>query len=287
MAEARRIRVRDGLALNVVVHAAATGSPARPVVCLPGLTRNGRDFTEIAAALARGDAGPARTVVTIDFRGRGGSDWDKDWRNYTVPTEAQDVIDVFAALDLDAPAIIGTSRGGLVAMVVAALQPGAVGPVVFNDVGPVIDPVGLSRIAGYVGRTATPPTWDEATALVAAVSRRAFPAVPDDRWAAVARQLFNDKDGKPAPAYDPALGRTLSVKDGPPPNLWPQFLALGPRPVLVVRGALSDILGVDTMAEMVRRLPKCRSLTVEGEGHAPLLMDAPTIGAIGEFLTAS
>ncbi|MFZ4806598.1 MAG: alpha/beta fold hydrolase [Hyphomicrobiaceae bacterium] len=255
----------------------------RPVLCLPGLTRNGRDFHDLALAMAA----TGRTVHTLDARGRGHSDWDKDWRNYTIPYEAQDVLDVIMALSLAAPAIVGTSRGGLVAMVMAALQPGAFGPVVLNDIGPVIETKGLTRIAGYIGRTGTPPTWEEAAVVVAAASRKAFPAVPDSQWAAVARQWFNDKDGRPTEGYDPALARTMSVKDGPPPALWAQYLAFGARPVLVIRGERSDILSDATLAEMQRRLPQCRTLTVAGQGHAPLLCDAPTIAAIIDFLAGA
>ncbi len=281
--ETLRVRVRDGVALHVASYRARSPSRARAVLCLPGLTRNGRDFHDLALAMAAA----GRTVHTLDARGRGHSDWDKDWRNYTIPYEAQDVLDVLMALSLDAPAIVGTSRGGLVAMVMAALQPGAFGPVVLNDIGPVIETKGLTRIAGYIGRTGTPPTWEEAATFVAAANRKAFPAVPDNQWAAVARQWFNDKDGRPAEGYDPALARTMSVKDGTPPALWAQYLAFGARPVLVIRGERSDILSDATLDEMKRRLPQCQTLTVPGEGHAPLLSDAPTIAAIVDFLAAA
>ena len=282
-AERRFIRSRDGVNLHVAVHPARDDRGLRPVVCLPGLTRNGRDFTALAKMLST-DGAANRTVYALDYRGRGLSEWDRNWRNYNIVHEAQDVVDVLAALELHAPAIVGTSRGGLTAMVLAALQPGLFGPVVLNDIGPVIEARGLSRIAGYVGRVETPPTWDEAARAVATASRKAFPAVAESEWPDVARQWFNDHDGRPAPGYDPALSRTLSVKDGPPPVLWPQFLALGKRPVMVIRGETSDLLSQTTVSEMCRRLPNCRALTVPGQGHAPLLRDAPSQRAIADFL---
>ena len=281
--ERHYIRTRDGLRLHVAIYPGHHSRDGRPVLCLPGLTRNGRDFSTLAEALSETPTG-ARTVYALDYRGRGHSEWDSDWRNYNIVHEAQDVADVLTALALKAPALIGTSRGGLTAMVLAALQPGFFGPVILNDIGPVIEAKGLSRIAGYVGRIATPPTWDDAARAVAAGNRRAFPAVPESEWADVARQWFNDLQGRPAPGYDPNLSRTLSVKDGRPPPLWAQFQAFGGRPVFVVRGETSDILAAETVAEMCRRLPDCRAITVPGQGHAPLLRDAPTIEAIRAFL---
>lgn len=274
------IKVRDGLKLHVG-HWPAPQASARPILCLPGLTRNGRDFTEIAAALSSGTE--PREVFTLDARGRGLSDHDPDWRNYSIPTETQDVIDVMIALDLHDAAILATSRGGLVAMVLAAIQPGLVGSVVLNDIGPVIEREGLLRIAGYVGRTPLPNSWDDATRMVADVSRNAFPAVADATWSRVARAWFNDKNGRPAPGYDANLGRSFSATDAAPPALWPQFDALKHARVLVIRGETSDLLSAETVRQMQARHPHCVSHVVKGEGHAPLLMDQPTIKVIQGF----
>jgi pimeloyl-ACP methyl ester carboxylesterase len=275
------IRNRDGLNLHVA-HWPAPRSTTRPVLCLPGLTRNGRDFDRIAASLSSGD--DARCVFALDARGRGRSDHAADWRTYSVPTEAQDVIDVMAALGLSDAAIIGTSRGGLLAMVVAAIQPGLVGAVVLNDIGPVIERAGLIRIAGYVGRMPLPLSWDDAIRMVADISRKAFPAVNEATWAVVARAWFNDKDGRPASGYDPALGKSFSSTDATPPALWPQFGALKHAATLVVRGETSDILSAATVVEMQARHPDCARFEVKGEGHAPLLMDDATIAVIRRFL---
>jgi pimeloyl-ACP methyl ester carboxylesterase len=279
------IKVRDGLSLHLTHWPAAEPASAPPVLCLPGLTRNGRDFADVAAALSSGTG--ARDVFALDARGRGLSDHDPNWRNYSIPTEAQDVIDVMAALDLHDAAILGTSRGGLVAMVLAAVQPSLIGSVVLNDIGPVIEREGLLRIAGYVGRMPLPNSWEDAARMVADVSRKAFPAVPDATWRRVARAWFNEKDGRPVPGYDANLGRSFSATDAAPPTLWPQFGALKHASVLVIRGETSDLLSTDTVRQMQTRHPRCTSHVVKGEGHAPLLMDQPTIDVVRAFFAQS
>ena len=271
----------DGLRLYAR-HYPAPRSRLRPVLCLPGLTRNSRDFHDIAMALSTGET--ARDVYALDYRGRGRSQYDRDWRNYTVAVEMLDVQDLIVLLGLEKPTIIGTSRGGLIAMALAASRPGAIGAVVLNDIGPVIERDGLTRIAGYVGNTPLPSNWDDAARLVAELNRRAFPAVPEDQWAEVARQWFNDDKGYPAPGYDPALAKAFSATNGPIPALWPQFSALSHVPLLILRGEHSDILSETTVKEMCARHPRCTAVTVAGQGHAPLLKDAQTISAIGRFL---
>lgn len=279
---------RDGLKIYAR-HYRATDARAhmrRAVVCLPGLTRNGRDFHDIALALS-GDRADGRHVFTIDYRGRGLSQSDPDWRNYSVPVEMLDVVDFMTANGLYDAAIIGTSRGGIIAMVMAAARPTLMGAVVLNDIGPVIDPTGLGRITAYVGRVPLPGSWAEATKLVRDMSYRAFPAVPDEDWEAVARQWFNEKKGRPAPGYDAKLSNATSVLDGPIPALWPQFEALTRVPVMVLRGEHSDILSKDTVEEMQRRHSALTAITVKGQGHAPLLRDTASIEAIRRFLTAA
>lgn len=276
-------RVRDGLRLYARRYPACRATASRPVVCLPGLTRNSRDFHDLAVALARHPVAP-RTVYALDYRGRGLSDYDRDWKGYTVPNEAQDVLDFVARENLHGAGFIGTSRGGLITMVLSALQPSAVGTVVLNDIGPVIEREGLVRIASYLGRVALPKTWDEAAAVVAAASRRQFPDVPDSVWPEIARQWFNVKDGRPAPGYDPALRRTFALSDEAPPPLWPQFAALVGRPLLIIRGEMSDLLSQATVDTMLARHRGSRALVVRGQGHAPFLKDTPSIEAVAAFL---
>jgi pimeloyl-ACP methyl ester carboxylesterase len=272
---------RDGLRLYGRHYRPDAAPRARPIVCLAGLTRNSRDFHTIALALSRGSH--PRDVFTLDTRGRGLSEYDPDWKNYAVPIEMQDVIDFMMMLGLRNAGVIGTSRGGIIAMVLAAVQPSLIGAVVLNDIGPVIEMEGLARIAGYVGRVPLPKSWDDAARIIQDLFHRDFPKMTDEDLEAVARQIFNEKQGRPASGYDPKLSKCLSVLDGPIPALWPQFEAMKRLPVLVLRGANSDLLSEKTVEEMRRRHPHLSSIVVPDEGHAPLLRDATTIAAIASF----
>lgn len=279
---------RDGLRLHGRHYPAAfsDGRERRPVLCLAGLTRNGRDFHVIAEALSQHAEAP-RDVYTFDYRGRGLSDNDPDWRNYTVPFEMVDVLDFMTVTEIGGAAIIGTSRGGLIAMVMAAVQPRAVGPVVLNDVGPVIDQAGLGRISAYVGRIPLPRSWQEAGTLVHDMGKRSFPHVTHEECVEIAKQWFSEHKGRPAPGYDPALANALSVLDGPIPQLWPQFEAMRRVPVLVLRGEHSDILSAATVEEMRQRHHALTAHIVKGQGHAPLLRDGETIDVVARFLAAT
>jgi pimeloyl-ACP methyl ester carboxylesterase len=271
---------RDGLRLYAR-HYPSEYAKCRPVLCLAGLTRNSADFHDLATALAR-----ERPVYALDSRGRGKSEHDANWKNYSLLVEVNDALDFATARGLHSAAVVGTSRGGLITMLMSVLRPGSVGVAVLNDIGPVIERDGLARIAGYVGRVPTPRTWPEATSLVQEMSRRHFPAVPDEQWSDVARAWFTeDKRGNPAPGYDSAIAKTFSPMDAKMPELWPQFASLTRIPVLALRGQHSDILSVQTLDEMRIRHPRFTAVTVAGQGHAPLLKDAPTIGAISQFLT--
>ena len=275
---------RDGLRLYARHYPAKRAGGLRPVLCLAGLTRNSRDFDAVASALSQYAQAP-RDVYTLDIRGRGSSEHDPDWKNYAVPIEVHDVIDFMTMAGLHDAGIIGTSRGGLIAMVLAAVQPTCIGAVVLNDIGPVIETDGLVRIAGYVGRIPLPKTWSEAGRAVRDLNRRDFPNLSDADAETFARQLYNERNGKPAPGYDAKLSKSLSVLDGPMPKLWPQFETLKRVPVLVIRGGNSDILSAATVAEMQERHPKLACIVVPGEGHAPLLRDAPTLSTIAQFFS--
>jgi pimeloyl-ACP methyl ester carboxylesterase len=273
---------RDGLRLYAR-HYPVRGARRRPLVCLAGLTRNSRDFHDLAQALASPDD-EGRNVYALDYRGRGRSEYDRNWRNYSILVELHDVLDFMVVKGLQHAAVIGTSRGGILAMLMAVLRPTVVGAVVLNDIGPVIERDGLTRIATYVGQVPLPADWAEATRLVRDINQRQFPAVPEAAWADLARQSFNDDNGLPSPAYDPALAKALAQMGHAIPELWPQFAALTRVPVLALRGEHSDILSVATLGDMQRQHPRLEAVTVPGQGHAPLLKDAATIRTVAEFL---
>ncbi len=276
---------RDGLRLYAR-HYPAPGSTLRPVLCLAGITRNSRDFHIVASALSS-DPLNARPVYTIDTRGRGRSAHDPNPKNYAVPVEMLDVLDFITLRSLSDVALIGTSRGGIISMVMGAAQPSAIGAVVLNDIGPIVEMDGLARIAGYIGRVPVPHSWADAGRIVRDMNAKQFPRITDAEWVEIARQLFNDTGGRPTPGYDPALSQSLSVLDGPMKPLWAQFESLKRVPVMVLRGENSDILSAATVEEMRRRHPRITAHTVRWEGHAPWLRDAHTINEVAAFLAAS
>lgn len=257
----------------------------RPVICLPGLTRNSADFHDLAYFLANHPSRP-RDVYCPDYRGRGESDWDPDWRNYSPIIEMLDVIDLMAIRGLEHATVIGTSRGGIIGMLIAVMRPNAISALILNDIGPEIETAGLARIMGYAGKVPVPPSWEEATELVRSMNKRFFTALDNDDWEGFARQLFKEQDGRPAQSYDYKLGNALSEIDISQkiPTMWPQFEAITRMPVLVLRGENSDILSAKTVLEMERRHPRLSSITVHAQGHAPLLKDRFTLGILADFL---
>lgn len=274
----------DGLRL----YARRYGKPdsgRRPVLCLAGLTRNSRDFHDVASALAHHPLYP-REVYCLDYRGRGRSDHDPNWRNYTPWIEMIDALDFMAIAGLHRAAVIGTSRGGVVAMMMAVTRPSAIGAAVFNDIGPVVETAGLARILGYGGRIPLPSSWEAATELCRTMGERFFPDLSDQTWLELARQWFNDREGRPEPGYDPNLMKALEEVDitRKTPEMWPQFEALRRAPVLVLRGRNSDLLSAKTVIEMARRHPRLVSVEIPGQGHAPLLKDRYSINVITDFL---
>lgn len=266
-----RYRSFDGLSLHAVDYGPLL-SPWLPVVCLPGLSRTARDFDELATFLAAHRNRPRR-VVAFDYRGRGGSDRDPDPAHYTPLVEMTDVLDGMAALDIPRAVIVGTSRGGIITMLMGVARPAVIAGAVLNDIGPAIEPIGLARIKSTVGRTPAPDDWDDAVALLKRLYGLQFTDLGDDDWAVFARMTYRDQDGRPAIDYDPALGRTLDgiEFDRPLPALWKEFATLAGVPVLAIRGENSDLLSAATLEEMARLHPGLETITVAGEGHPPLL----------------
>lgn len=265
-ADGLKLHARDYGRLNAAARARL------PLVCLPGLTRNVRDFHGLALGLA-GDPTAPRRVVGFDYRGRGGSEWDRDPARYSILVEAEDVLAGMAALGLEHAIFLGTSRGGLIMHALAAIRPTAMAAAILNDIGPVVEGAGLAQIKAYLTRAPKPATWGEAAAIQKDVHGKAFPALTDPDWADFARAIYVEKKGRLVADYDPALLDGLKDMNFsvPLPTLWPQFDALATRPTMVLRGENSKLLSEETVAQMKARAPAISAHTVAGHGHAPIL----------------
>ena len=274
----------DGLKLHARVYGTAPDE-AVPVICLPGLTRNARDFHELALYLSREAATPRR-VVAFDYRGRGQSAYDPNWRNYDPLVETGDVMAGLTALGIEHGAFIGTSRGGLIILAIAAMRPALLKAVVLNDIGPVVEGAGIAQIRAYLERAPEPADFSEAVAIQRAAQQGIFTTLSDADWERAARAIYRDEGGKPAPDFDPALLKTLkSINLSKAlPELWPQFMGLAGVPVLAIRGENSKLLSAQTLAEMQKRHPDLEAVTVAGQGHAPFLETAGLPRKIETFL---
>ncbi|HUL18321.1 MAG TPA: alpha/beta hydrolase [Steroidobacteraceae bacterium] len=270
---------RDGLRLFSRVYAGPAAA-APVVVCLHGLTRNGRDFEELAPHLAA-----THRVLVPDVRGRGLSARDPSPANYQIPTYVGDLLELFKGLGTARIGVVGTSMGGLIGMVLAATMPGLVSHLVLNDVGPEVDPAGLERIRGYAGRSAPVQDWAGAVLQLRGIFESAWPGLEETRWQQLARRSYRaDAQGVPRADADPAIGEVLRNSSSAAPDLWPLWGALGKVPILAIRGAHSDVLSAATLARMQREKPDLKALTVNNRGHAPLLDEPECLAAIDAFL---
>lgn len=264
------VTAQDGLRLHVREYGRRTAT-ALPVVCLPGLARSAADFDELAPALAAGP--PERHVIAIDSRGRGQSDHDADHTNYNCTVELGDIVGVLMTLGLGPAIFIGSSRGGVLTMLLAAAHPVAIAGVVLHDVGPVAEAKGMARIKGYLGKLPHPRTFEEGAEILRRLLSAQFPNLTDEQWLAGSRRTWHLKHGALKPAFDAGIANALAGidVDGPMPSLWHEFDALADVPVLVIRGANSDILSAATVAEMRKRRKTMDVIEVPDQGHAPLL----------------
>jgi pimeloyl-ACP methyl ester carboxylesterase len=254
--------------------------PGAPVLCLPGLTRNSRDFEDLATHLAA-----SRRVLTPDLRGRGHSAHDPEWRNYHPATYIADIRMLLDQLEVQSVIVIGTSLGGLIAMGMTMLQPQRVAGVVLNDIGPEVAPEGLERIRKYTGRLPPVRSWDDAVAQAREIYGAWLPGLSDEGWRKMARRAYRDgEDGTPILDMDPAIGRAVRELGPPGGDPWQVFDALRGTPVLVLRGELSDILSTDTLERMKKRHPDLKAVTVSNRGHAPLLDEPESVAAIDSFI---
>jgi pimeloyl-ACP methyl ester carboxylesterase len=272
---------RDGLRLFSRVYAGPVAS-APDVLCLHGLLRNSRDFEDLAPRLAE-----RYRVIVPDVRGRGFSARDPDPTHYQIPVYLQDLEPLLGALGMEHMAVIGTSMGGLMAMVLAASRPGLVTRIVLNDVGPEVDPAGLERIRGYAGRAPTAGSWSDAAAQLRVTFGAAWPDLEPARWEKLARRSYRENEsGMIVPDADSGIGDVVRTSPSAAPDLWPLWKALVGTPVLALRGAHSDILSEETLARMQREKAELKAITVPQRGHAPLLDEPECLSAIDDFLAA-
>ena len=259
---------KDGLRLHARDYPGDASRP--PILCMPGLTRNARDFDALAARLA----GRWR-VIAIDFRGRGESAYAKDPMSYVPLTYVQDVEALLAEHGIDRFVAFGTSLGGIVAMLLAGLESGRVAGALLNDIGPEIDAAGLARIRSYVGRSGVFPTWMHAARCVSETQADVYPDWEIEDWLAMAKRLYRlNSSGRIVLDYDLKIAEPFRVVGGEAgPDMWSALAALREVPTLIVRGGRSDLLSAAVADRMVAALDKAELVTVPGVGHAPTLAE--------------
>lgn len=277
------VTAQDGLRL----HAREYGlriAPGLPVVCLPGLARTAADFDALAPALA--NAQPPRRVIAIDSRGRGKSDYDSNPENYNVAVELGDVVTILTALGIGPAMFVGSSRGGILTMLLAVAHPTSIAGAVLHDIGPVIEPKGLARIKSYVGKLPQPRSFAEGAEILRRLFDAQFPLFTAEQWLASAQRTWKIDSGELVPTYDVRLARTLAEVDIERPlrTMWNEFDALSRVPILVIRGANSDILSAATVAAMRERHPDMEAIEVTDQGHVPLLDGDDLIHRVAAFV---
>jgi pimeloyl-ACP methyl ester carboxylesterase len=276
----RTFSTRDGLTLYYRDYAG--DARKAPVLCLHGLTRSSRDFEKLAARIA-----PSRRVIALDQRGRGRSQHDPNWLSYHPGTYVADTWALLHELRLDRVVVVGTSMGGLMAMLMAAMQPRALAGVVLNDVGPELDPVGVARIQSYAGRLPPAQTWSEAVARMKTTLAHALPDYTEAQWLELARLTYaEDERGAPRLMSDPKIGDAVRAIQPPPgatQAMWLAFGALRNIPTLVLRGAHSDLLSAQTLERMRREHPRLIAATIPNRGHAPQLDEPESLAALDAF----
>ena len=281
--EERRWTSRDGLSLYARDYAGVGGSARLPVICLHGLTRNSRDFEDVAPAIAA----MGRRVLALDIRGRGRSDWDEQAERYTPATYVGDVLELLDGLEIARAVFLGTSMGGIVTMALSQVRPRAVAGAILNDVGPIVACEGIDRIKGYAGGTSAISSWDDAQAYVRQTNGVAFPDNSAADWDRFARRVFREDEGIPKLDYDPGIAEQLRndrYKE-PDDRAWAAFRELAQScPTLVIRGELSDLLSREIADQMKAAAPSIKLVEVARVGHAPMLTEPEAARAIATFL---
>jgi pimeloyl-ACP methyl ester carboxylesterase len=275
----RHFASADGLRLYYRDYPAL--EPGRlPVLCLPGLTRNCRDFESTALRLQT-----RRRVLSPDLRGRGRSQYDPNWQNYHPGTYLADLARLLEDAGVERVILFGTSLGGILSMLISATIPRVPAGVILNDIGPEVAAEGLQRISAYVGRNAPVRSWDEAAAQMRVTYGLAMPDASDAEWEAFARRSYTEVGGVPRLDVDPGVGEAVrAAPAGAAPDLWPVYAALRTLPVLALRGEVSDVLSEATFERMAREKPDLRRVVVPRRGHPPLLDESESVAAIDDFL---
>lgn len=250
-----------------------------PVLCLAGLTRTGADFDYLAPHLA--DV----RLIRMDYRGRGASEWTGA-ETYTVPREAKDALALLDHLGIEKAAILGTSRGGLIAMYLAAVAKDRILGVCLNDVGPVLERAGLGKIFDYIGRNPAANDYETLAQKLPAVMPE-FSDVPEGRWLEEAKRLYRETPEGMKITYDPALREPfLAAFKGEIPEAWPLFDAMQGLPLALIRGANSDLLSKDAALRMSERRPDMIFAEVPGRGHIPWLDEPEAVAAVRKWIAA-
>lgn len=269
---------KDGIRLHYRDYPGDAAKP--PILCIPGLTRNPRDFEDLAMALS----GEWR-VICVSLRGRGESGYAKDPMSYVPLVYLQDLEALFETLEIGRFVAVGTSLGGILTMLLAATGSDRIAGAVLNDIGPVLEGGGLARIKGYVGKNSSFPTWLHAARAIAETNGAAFPGYEIGDWLAMAKRLCRlTPGGRIVFDYDMNIAEPMRVPTEGAMDMWPAFAALRDRPLLLVRGGVSDLLSEATAAEMLARHPDAELVTVDGVGHAPMLDEVEVRAAIGRLL---
>jgi pimeloyl-ACP methyl ester carboxylesterase len=274
----------DGLRLYARDYASPGDGAGEPVVlCMHGLTRNSADFSGLADSLS-----DRYRVLCVDQRGRGRSEYDRVAANYTPAVYVRDMFTLLDGLDVPSAILVGTSMGGLMAMIMCAMQPQRIRGVVLNDIGPEVDARGVKRIQGYVGRSKPVVSWEEAVAQQKSINGIAFPDFSEEQWWEFTRGLYRDEDGTPVIAYDAAIAEPMADEDSGavPPDLWPLFESIAGTPMLVLRGEISDILSPECVARMGQLKRDLQVAMIPSRGHAPTLNEPGSRRAIEAFLAA-
>ncbi|MEW9855034.1 alpha/beta fold hydrolase [Novosphingobium sp. M1R2S20] len=271
---------RDGLKLHYRDYAGSDSRP--PVVCLHGLTRNARDFAELAERLS-----PQWRVLVPEMRGRGESEYARDAAAYNPLQYVEDVLALLEECAIDRFVAVGTSLGGLMTMLLALQMPGRIAGAVLNDVGPRLEPAGIERIKNYVGQGRSFPTWVHAARALEEVHGIAYPGKDLPFWIAAAKRVMMlSSNARIVFDYDMKIAEAFTTLDpeAEQADLWPAWEALAGRPLLVIRGAVSDLLSADTLDRMQERVPEAEAVTVLGVGHAPMLTEPEAVDAIDRLL---